>query len=187
MQPKDAAPMLRDDHPITRIDTKIDWQCRWYHVRKDRIRLPDGGEGEFNIVQMADSVWVVPLTDNGEIVLIRNYRYPLGMWCWELPAGHIEDGQSAEAAARQELREEAGGTARDIRFLMRVATINGFSDHYGHFFLARGVTLEPPRQERAEVMTVHTLPVDEALSLARTGQMNDAVSVMALLLAEPFL
>jgi 8-oxo-dGTP pyrophosphatase MutT (NUDIX family) len=171
--------------PITTIDSRIAWECPWYAVRQDRIQLPDNSEGVYNVIEMAGSVWVVPITPAREVVLIHNYRYTLGEWCWELPAGGIEEGQTPLEAAQQELREEAGGTATDWQFLLRASTLNGIGDHYGHFFLATGVTLAQPQHERAEVMTVHTFPLEVALQMARAGEINDAVSVMALLLAAP--
>jgi ADP-ribose pyrophosphatase len=173
--------------PITQIDSHIDWECPWYNIRQDRTRLPDGGEGVYNVLQMQNSVWVVPVTASGEMVLIRNFRYTLNAWCWELPAGHIEDDQNALQAAQQELLEEAGGTSDDWTFIMKISTLNGIGDHYGSFFLARDVTLGPQQYERTEAITVHTFPAETVFQMARSGQINDAVSVLGLLLAEPLL
>ncbi len=178
---------MSDERPITTIDSRIAWECPWYKVRQDKIRLPDGNDGIYNVIEMNDSVWIVPVTTAGEIVLIHNYRHTLGEWCWELPAGHIETGQSPEDAARQELLEETGGTTDEWRFLLRASTLNGIGDHHGHFFLATDVTLGEPQHEQAEVITVHTFSLEKAVAMARSGQINDAVSVMALLLAEPLL
>jgi 8-oxo-dGTP pyrophosphatase MutT (NUDIX family) len=173
--------------PITRIDSHLAWECPWYSIRQDRIRLPDGGEGVYNVLQMQHSVWTVPVTPSGDIVLIHNYRYTLGEWCWELPAGHIEDNLTPMEAARQELLEEAGGQSADWTLILKLSTLNGIGSHYGYFFLARNVTLGPPQHERTEAITVHTFPAKTVFDMARTGQINDAVSVTALLLAEPLL
>jgi ADP-ribose pyrophosphatase len=173
--------------PITCIASRTAWECPWYSVREDRIRLPDGSEGVYNVVQMLPSVWVVPVTPAGEIVLIHNYRYALGEWCWELPAGGVEVSQTPLEAAQNELLEEAGGESSSWTFIMKVSTLNGIGGHYGHFFLARDVRLGPPRHERTEAITVHTFSLATVLHMARTGDINDAVSVMALLLAEPLL
>lgn len=169
--------------PITTLVSRIAWECPWYAVRQDRIRLPDGSEGVYNVVIKCDAVWIVPITAAGEVVLIHNYRHTLGEWCWELPAGGIRDGQSPLEAAQRELREETGGVATDWRFLLRVSTMNGVGTEYGHVFLAGGVTLGQPRREPAEVMTVHILPLAKALAMARAGEINDSMSALALLLA----
>ena len=176
-----------DNPPITTLDSRIAWECPWYRIRQDRIRLPDGSEGVYNVVTKCEAVWIVPVTAAGEIVLIHNYRHTLSAWCWELPAGGIKDGQTPLEAAREELLEEVGGLATDWRSLIRVSTMNGLGDEYGYVFLATGVTLGEPHHEPTEVMTVHTVSLAKALNMARAGEINDSMGVMALLLAEPML
>jgi 8-oxo-dGTP pyrophosphatase MutT (NUDIX family) len=175
---------MTNDHPITPIDSRRAWDCLWYGVRQDRIRLPDGGEGVYNVLEHPDAVWIVPVMSAGEIVLIRNYRYPLRQWVWELPSGSIAAGESPLEAARRELREEAGSTAGEWRLLIQASLMNGIGTEYANLFLATGVTLGAPDHEPAEIMTVHTFPAAEALRMARAGEINDVVSSLALLLAE---
>jgi len=170
--------------PITTLDSHIAWECPWYRIRQDRIRLPDGSEGIYNVVQKNDCVFIVPLTAAGEVVMIYCYRHTLGEWCWELPAGSLKDGQSPLQAAQSELWEEVGGAAADWRLLLKVSTMKGLGTERAYIYLATGVLLGQAHPEPAEVITVHTLPVAEALRMARAGEINDAASVMALLLAE---
>lgn len=177
--------MTDDTHPIQQISTKLAWQSQWYQVREDAVRLPDGSEGVYNVLEMRDSVFVVPVLDDGRIVLIRNYRYPLQEWVWEIPAGGIKAGQSPDEAARDELLEEAGGVAQKLQFLLKANTINGIGNHHAYFYLATGVTLQAPEQEAMEFISVHPLSIDEVYKLATNGSMNDAVSITALLLAHP--
>lgn len=169
--------------PFTITGSRIAWACPWYAVRQDDLILPDGQPGVYNVIDKGDAVWIVPVTPQGEIVLIHNYRHTLGEWCWELPAGGIKDGQTPLEAAQAELSEEIGGTAADWRFLLRAATMNGLGNEMGYFYLATGVALGPTHHEPTEVMTLHCLPLAEAVRMARAGQINDAVSIMALLLA----
>lgn len=178
---------MENEHPIKTLKTRVAWSSRWYSIRQDAIQLPDGSLGEYNVIEIDDSVWVVPVTDSGDIVLIHNYRYPIKSWSWELPAGHIEPGQTAEDAARMELLQEAGGTAAKIKRLLHVSTLNGIGNHYGYFFLATGVTLSTAQPESTEVIRVQTFSIAHAMHMARSGEINDAVSVMALLLAEPLI
>jgi len=179
--------MPEKEHPIETISTRVDWECPYYQVRKDAIRLPDGNAGTYHVVEAPDSVFIVPVTTNGEIVLIRNYRYTLKQWTWEVPAGSIKDGQSADDAAREELREEIGGTSDDLRFLMRASTMNGIGNNYANFFLAKNVILGQPEHESAEVMTIHPMAVEDVYALIARGEMNDVSSMMALFLAREFL
>lgn len=184
---KKAANLAEKKPPFQTLNSHIDWSCRWYRVRKDAIRLPDGAQGEYNVLEMEDSVWVVPITTEGEVVLIYNYRYPLKAWCWEVPAGHIDAGQTPEEAAQAELLQEAGGQAESFQLMVKLSTLNGIGDHYGYFYLARGVRLGDQQQEQTEAIEVKTFPLSEAIQMARSSQINDAASVMALLLAEPLI
>lgn len=170
--------------PFTVTESRIAWQCPWYAVRQDHLRRDDdGSESIYNVVDKCDAVWIVPVTTEGEVVLIHNYRHTLDEWCWELPAGGIKDGQTPLETARAELLEEIGGTAQDWHFLIKAATMNGMGNEYGHFYLATGVNLSKPHHESTEVMTVHPMPLAQAVRMARTGQINDSQSVAALLLA----
>jgi ADP-ribose pyrophosphatase len=173
----------RTDHPITAIDSRRAWECRWYSVRQDRINLPDGSESEYNVVELPDAVWVVPVTSAGEVVLLYHYRYPLGAWGWELPSGSISPDGDALATAQRELAEEAGGTASEWKFLLRASTMKGIGTEYAHLYLASGVTLGATQHEPAEVISVHTFSVEETLRMARAGEIHDAIGVLALLLA----
>lgn len=179
--------MTTDSHPITTLDSRRAWECPWYAVRQDRILLPNGAEGVYNVVEMHDAVWVVPVTTDGQIVLLWHYRYPLKAWGWEVPSGRVDDGQTPDETARRELEEEAGGMAADWRFLMRVPTMKGIGDEYAHLYLAADVTLGATRHEAAEVITVHRFPIARVMAMARAGQISDAISTLALLLSEPFL
>lgn len=172
-------------HPIQQMSSRMAWQSRWYRVREDEVRLPDGSAGVYNVLEMNDSVFVVPVLADGRIVLIRNYRYPLEDWVWEIPAGGIKDGQDPDEAAREELLEEAGGVAKDMHFLLKANTMNGIGNHHASVYLATGVELQHPEHEAMEFISVHPMPADEAYAIATSGQMNDAISIMALLLARP--
>jgi ADP-ribose pyrophosphatase len=175
---------LNPEHPILPVESKIAWSCPWYSVRQDRILLPNGSEGVYNVVDMRDGVWVLPVTTEGEAVLLRTYRYPLKTWSWELPSGGVELGHEPLETAQRELAEEAGGTAAEWRLLMRVSPLTGVSTLRAHLYLANGVTLGHTHHEATEVMTVHRMPLVKAIDMARTGEIEDAVSALALLLAE---
>lgn len=133
---------------------------------------------------MKDGVWVLPVTTEGEAVLLRTYRYPLKAWTWELPSGGVELGDGPLETAKRELAEEAGGAAADWRLLMRVSPLTGVSTLRAHLYLAAGVTLGDTHHEPTEVMTVHRMPLPKAVEMARNGEIEDAVSALALLLAE---
>lgn len=173
--------------PIRTLSSAIAWACPWYHIRQDKILLPDGSAGEYNVIVKEPAVWIVPVTAAGEIVLIRSYRHTVADWCWEVPAGSLKPGQSPEEAAREELHEEIGGTAAELTFITRFYTANGICNEESHLFLARGVSLTAPQHEPAEVIQVHPTPIPEVLRMARAGEITDGGSALAILLCEQHL
>lgn len=174
----------RKPKPFHTLSSRIAWSCPWYSVRQDEIVTPDGNRGVYNTVTKADAVWIVPVTSEGQIVLLYQYRYTVDDWCWEIPAGSIKPGQTPEDAAREELREEIGGTALILEHVLRYYVANGISNEVGHIFLATGVTLNQPEHEAAEVIEIHIKSVAEALDMARGGLISDGPSAYALLLCQ---
>ena len=170
--------------PFKTISSRTAWSCPWYNIREDVFQTPAGTEGRYYIVEVLGGVWIIPLTKQNEIVLIYNYRYPIDQWCWELPAGGIRAGQSAEEVARAELREEIGGAAREITLFTTFHTVASLSNEKAHVFIATGVELGATQHEDTEVMQVHALPMEEVFEMARTNRIHDSRSAYALLLAE---
>ena len=144
--------LIKNDNPIKTLSSRIDWQSPYYRIRRDEIRLPDGSDGVYNVVELAPSVFIVPVTADNQIVLIRNYRHTLQQWVWEVPAGGIKAGQSPDDSAREELQEEIGGTSDKLHFLMKASTMNGIGTNYAHFYLAHDVELSQPEHEKTEIM-----------------------------------
>lgn len=171
--------------PFTTLSSRIAWSCPWYSVRQDLILLPNGQEGEYNVVQHEGAVWIVPLTTSGQIVLLNHYRHTVQDWCYELPAGGVQDGQSPAEVARKELREEIGGKAESWSYVGQFYTSNGISNEVAHIFLATGVTLHETSHEPAEVMEIYPVPLSEALRMAHANEISDGPSALALLLSEP--
>lgn len=139
-------------------------------------------------MQAPGAVWVIPVTDKGELVLIRTYRYTVDAWCWEIVAGGLQVGKSLLETAVAELQEEIGGVAQEWQHLGQFYTASGFCDEVGHYYLATGVKLsQATAHESTEIIEVHSLPISEGLRMARAGEITDSPSMAALLLAEPHL
>jgi len=160
------------------------WQSRWYSLRQDRLRAPNGSEATYTVVEKPGAVWVVPVTEQGALVLINQYRYPVDDWCLEVPAGNVEPEFTPAEMAVRELREEIGGTASQIVPIAEFYTMNGIGNEIAWVFLALGVTLGRPRREPTEHMELCIVPVGEALRMARTGLIKDGPSALAILLCE---
>ena len=170
--------------PFKTLSSRVVWSCPWYRVRQDEIVTPDGNPGVYNTITKTDAVWIVPITGKGEVVLLYQYRYTVDDWCWEIPAGSMKQGETPEAAARVELREEIGGHAANLEYITRFYPGNGICNEVGHIFLATGVVLGAPAHEVAEVIEVHRKQVADVLHMARSGQISDGPSMLALFLCE---
>ncbi len=170
--------------PFRVASSRVAWSCAWFSIRKDELVLPDGSRGEYNVLVKGDGVWVVPLTADGRVVLLRAWRHTVDDWCLEVPAGTRKDGDTAEETARKELAEEAGGVAASLEHVSRFYTASGVMSEVGHVFLARGVVLGAPHREPVEAMETLVVTADEALRWARDGTMTDSNSALALLRCE---
>lgn len=170
-----------------RLASRYLWRSRWYNLRQDDLRAPDGSEFTYTLVEKPDAVWIVPVTPQGEIVLINQYRYTIGTWCLEVPAGNIEPGHTPEEMAARELREEVGGTAAQLVPVTAFYTMNGIGTEQANIFLARDVALSTPAHEATELIELRRVPVTQALHMARNGAITDGPSALALLLCEPLL
>jgi ADP-ribose pyrophosphatase len=181
----DQSPMSKN--PYQKLSSRRVWQTRWLTLREDQIKLPDGSQGVYTVIERPGAVWIIPLLDDDRMVLIWNYRYTIDRWLWEVPAGSIASGVSPEEMARRELSEEIGGTAASLETVSTFYTWPGQCDEQGHVFLARGVTLGEPHREPTEVMERHIFPVEKALEMAHHGEIADAPSALAILMCQPFL
>ncbi|HET6445679.1 MAG TPA: NUDIX hydrolase [candidate division Zixibacteria bacterium] len=170
--------------PIKAVSSRIAWTSPWYRVRQDKVLLPDGSPGVFNIVEHSGAVWIIPVTREGKVVLLRHYRYSVDDWCWEIPAGGIKDGLSMEETALAELKEEVGGTASELIYIGQFYTSNGISNEVAHIFLALGVELGETDHEPAEVIEIHLKPLDEIMEMAHHNEISDGPSALALFLCE---
>lgn len=173
--------------PFTTLSSQIAWSCPWYSIRQDEILLPDGTAGIYNIVQKPPSVFVVPITADGNILLLRQYRYTVDDYCWEVPAGSLKEGQSPEEAAREELREEVGGHSTKWTSIGPLYTANGICNEIGYIFLAEDVELGQSAHEPAEIIEVHQKPIAAVLEMAYSNEIKDATSALAILLCQKYL
>jgi len=172
-----------------RLATDYPFTYHMFRVRRDQVRWPDGHVTPYAYIQSDGAVWVVPVTADGRIVLIRQFRYTVDDWCWEVPAGGFHDFAGGPLdLAKRELAEEVGGESDDWRYVGSYRPGVSIIDEICHVVLARGVRLNrEPRREPGEIIEVHLVPLERALEMARNGEMVDGHSALALLRCEPHL
>ena len=149
------------------------------HVYADRVRAPDGHITQREYVRHPGAVVVVPLLDDGQVLLERQYRYPLRRTFIEFPAGKIDPGESLLACAQRELMEETGYHADQWLHLGGFHNAIGYSDEKIDVFLARElVHVGDPRTDAGEVLDVFTVPWEQVLDWARDGTVTDVKTIV---------
>lgn len=171
------------ERPFSTLSSEVVWSCPWYQVRQDLIQRPDGSVGPYNTIEKPDAVWILPVTPEGEIIVLRHYRYTIDQWCWELPAGSVKAGQTIVEAANEELLEEVGGRYSNLAYIAPYYMANGICNERGHFFLATGVTTGEAAHEPAEVIQVHRRPAATVAEMLQRHEISDAPSALALHIA----
>ncbi len=186
-------PALPDDKPEadrigwTLLESRHPFTSPVNRMRADRLEIPGRGRIQYSYLERGESVIIVPVTAAGRVVMIRQYRYPVDAHCLELPAGVCRDttGQTLEAIARKELREEVGGTAASLEYVTWFYSSSSISDEVCHIFLARGVALTHPAEtEPGEHLETLLVTVPEAIRMARTGRIKTGTCALAILLCE---
>ena len=159
------------------------WKGSIGRFGEEEIELPDGRRITLAVLQHPGACAVVPMLDDGRVVMLRQYRYAAGETLWEVPAGKLDPGESREACAHRELAEETGYTAGKLISLGSIFTTPGFCDERIHLYLAR--ELRPGKQALGsnETLECTTLRFEDAIELAESGEITDAKSVIALLRA----
>ncbi|MFI6133335.1 NUDIX hydrolase [Micromonospora sp. NBC_01392] len=165
------------------------WSGRIFSVVSDDVTMPGGGTAARDYVRHVGAVAVVALDDAGQVVLIRQYRHPVGRHLWELPAGLMDvSGEDLAAAAARELAEEADLTAGRVDVLVDLHSSPGFSDEVVRVFLARDLADVPAaqrhdrREEEADLQVVR-VDLDEAVRMVLAGEITNAACVAGLLAA----
>jgi ADP-ribose pyrophosphatase len=155
----------------------------WCAFRVDDVELPGGARIEYGVLESGGFAAVVPITDGGNVVLVRQWRQPLGAFTLELPTGGLDAGEEPEQAARRELLEETGHRAVGLEHLVSVHTSTGRSTEVCHLFGCTAVRDEcGPRPEPTEFIRVVEVPFGEALDKVRGGGITDAATVLGLLM-----
>lgn len=174
---------VKTDLPWETLASERIFENPWLALQQDRVRTHTGTEITYTYVQHPGVVAVVPLTADGQIVLIHQYRHTVKDWCWEIPmGGHDED--HSEQVARKELLEEAGGICQDLKYITAFYASNGVSDIRCEVYLATGVELGASRPEAGELIEVAARPKDEVMRMARNGEITSGPSALALFLCE---
>lgn len=180
-----ARPTDMDDSELAwrTLGSETEYTCPGFDVVRDDVRLPDGTESEFHSVSEPPSVVVLPFTDEGDVVVIREWRQAVGRINYGLPAGGLEDGDGdIRSAARRELREETGYEAGAVEQIATYEPANGLFDSVFHYVVAHGC--EPAAEQdldHNESIAVETVAYDDLLEAVVDEGLRDGRTVTAVL------
>jgi ADP-ribose pyrophosphatase len=145
------------------------------------LRLEDGREQEYHVVEIPDAVVAVPVTRDGRVVMVGQYRYPHGGTHWEVPAGRMSEGEDPEEAARREVREETGWEPGRLVAIPGFYPANGITPHWAHAFVALDCVKAGEQElDPSERMVVETFSREEVEALLDAGELADAFTALTI-------
>ena len=182
---------MPDQPASAQLSTRRVYQGRIFDVDIDRVRFPDGSEGELEMLRHPGASAVIPfLSDpagtDPQVMLIRQYRYAAEDFVYEIPAGRLDEGEDPADCAKRELREETGCTASSVERLTTIFTTPGFTDEKIHLFLATGLTQGEHAREKDEFLDIVPMPLSRALAMIQAGDIVDSKTIVAILFAAGF-
>jgi len=167
--------------PGTILERKVIHRGRVFELGAERVLLPDGREVALDVLRHPGASAILPLTDDGSILMIRQFRHAVDGFLWEIPAGTLDAGEAPLACAHRELAEEARVRASEMLPLGEIVPVPGYSTARIHLFLARGLVAADGRLDEDELITeVRPVPVAEVVGWLRDGSLIDAKSAVAL-------
>jgi len=173
--------------PFELIKSETLLQGRAFKIRRDYLKTPDGRETRLEIVEHGGSVVIIPIDDENNLLFVRQYRHAAGGDLLELPAGTRDQDEPFEDCATREIREETGMEAGKLQKVGEFYLAPGYSTEFMAVFLATGLQENPLQADDDEFLQVEKVPLKKAIEMAEHGDVPDAKSLAALLLARPYL
>jgi ADP-ribose pyrophosphatase len=175
---------MSNDYTEKLVSSRTAYAGKLLTLKEDQVALPDGGQGTREYVLHQGAAMVIPLFQDGSVLLERQFRYPLHTHFLELPAGKIDPGEQPLGTAKRELLEETGYAATEWRHLTTLHPCVGYSNERLELFIARGLKHEGHPGEDGEFLECVQLALDEALALVASGEISDSKTIVGLLWAD---
>jgi 8-oxo-dGTP pyrophosphatase MutT (NUDIX family) len=156
---------------------------RVFDFYSENISLPNGVTIDMEIIRHPGAAAMVPIVENQRVLLLKQYRYAVDAYIWEIPAGTLEAGEDPEQCARRELVEETGYSGRRFEKLVELTPLPAYSDERIHIYLATGLVPAKQNLDADELLSVHPIGLEQALEMIGEGKIQDAKSIVGLQLA----
>jgi ADP-ribose pyrophosphatase len=158
-----------------------------FGVRRDTVELSNGRRAFREVVEHSGGVVIIPLTHDGGVIMVRQYRYPVAKELIEAPAGKLEPGEGHLECARRELSEETGASARRLVYLGGIYPSPGFCEEVLHIYLAAELEMGDSHPDADELLEVLTVPLDRAVEMIMSGEIADAKTAVGVFKAREYL
>jgi ADP-ribose pyrophosphatase len=164
--------------------SEVAFKGRVFSVDRDRVRMPNGREVTLDVVRHPKSVVLVPIPEPGHVVLVRQYRYAVNAFLWEVPAGSVDQGETPEAAATRECHEEIGQVPDTVVRLAALYPTPGYCDEEMVFFRLSGLAdpTEAAEVDEDEDIETRTFEIREVREMIRRGEIVDMKTIVAMTL-----
>lgn len=156
-------------------------------MRVDTVLLPNGNKSTREVVEHPGAVAIVPVLPDRRVILVKQYRHPVGAVTWEIPAGKLEVKEDPDVCAERELEEETGYRASELIKVTAFFTAPGFTDENIHLYIARGLQETSQQTDHDEFIDVSIVAHSKALEMVKSGEIKDAKSIIGILMAEDYL
>ena len=153
----------------------------------DDIELPNGKGSTREVVRHPGAVCVIPITDEGEVIMVKQFRYPFGKVLLEIPAGKLEPNEDPLDAVKRELEEESGVNAQCVEFIGMTYTTVAFTDEKIYTYMATGLTFTNSHPDEDEFLEVVRVPLDSLVQMVMAGEIKDSKTQIAILKAQRLL
>ncbi|OZC77206.1 ADP-ribose pyrophosphatase [Rhodococcus sp. 06-462-5] len=176
--------MSEPRHEFTTLDSTVPYSGAILALRLDQVSMPNGRQAEREVIEHHGAVGILAVDDQDRVVMIEQYRHPVGRRLWELPAGLLDEpGEQPVLAAQRELAEETGLAAQTWSVLVDVLASPGFTDEAVRIFLAQGLTEvdRPEAHDEEADIELSYVPMDEAVRRALSGEIVNASAVAGVL------
>lgn len=172
---------MTDETPMQRLSSRQIHKTPWLGVREDQVRMADGRETAYTVIECGHCVGVLPLTDDGNVLMVRQYRYIAGRYTWEMPTGGVRKGESFDDAAQRELAEEAGHRARTLLPVCTYHTSKSSIDETAHLYIGRDLVPASATPDEDEAIDVTAMPLERVLEMVLRGEITDSMTIIAVL------
>jgi len=169
------------------VETSTVYNGRVFDIKRDVVLLQNGNEAEREVVLHPGGVGIVPVTDDNKVLMVRQYRYPIGEELLEIPAGKLDMGEDPFECAVRELSEETGCMADEYVYLGKTYPSPGFCREVLHIYLALNLHFGEMNLDENELLSVHKIEMDKLVDMIMANELTDAKSIIGIMKAKKYL